>query len=300
MYLLLNNNKYLHQIVDSLYFCLKQNNIKCKIINNIDKIFYHYNNLYVEKDEETTQHYITYMNTKRPVSDVLPQQFLEKNKIKNMYRKIYIIFNINSLNNLPQNYIVYNFEQLITKREWKDSFFIKCKNAIKVFDYSLENIKVFKKKHIEAFHLPFGWCSVLEPNLSLDNKDIDILFLGSLNKKRLNIISKINGIINSNLYIHNKCFGNDFDIVTSKTKVGLNIHYYEGKSILELTRIIPYICAGIHVVSERSSDKYYDRIFYKIITFCKKEDMSKVVEDCINNYSLKNILKKKKKLKIKF
>jgi hypothetical protein len=279
MYLLLNNNKYLHQIVESLYFCLKQNNIKCKIVFNIDDIYDHN----IQNDIKVN------VSNIKDNSDLLSK--------KQTYGNIYIIFNINSIDALPKNYIIYNFEQLITEREWKDSFFKKCENAIKVFDYSLENIKVFKKKCINVFHLPFGWCSVLESRLSLDNKDIDILFLGSLNKSRLSTISKINRINKYKLYIHNKCFGNDYDMVTSKTKIGLNIHFYEGNSILELTRIIPYICAGIHVISERSSDKYYDRIFYKIITFCKKEEMSKVVKDSINNYSLKNILKKKKRLK---
>ena len=66
-----------------------------------------------------------------------------------------------------------------------------------------------------------------------------------------------------------------------------------------ITRIIPFICAGIHVISERSNDRYYDKIFNSIITFCSKEKMPTVVKDCINNYSLKNILKKRKKLKKK-
>lgn len=347
MYLLLNNNKYLHQIVESLYFCLKQNNVDCKIIYNIDDV-----DIIVIKESRmdviANNHESLFNNLNSKTEIVQPQKKLtikdisfithpEDNDINNLNLKtemvqpqkklsmkdialitlpednnikipdmmtkkkidsdIYIIFNINSIKDLPKNYIVYNFEQLVTEREWSDDFFKKCKNAIKVLDYSLENIKIFKKKCIEVHHLPFGWCSVLEPDISLENKDIDILFLGSLNKNRLSTINNINNINNCNLYFHNKCFGNDFKMITSKTKIGLNIHFYEGRSILELTRIIPYICAGIDVISERSSDIYYDKIFNHIITFCSKEEMPKVIENSLNNYSLKNILKKKKKLK---
>ena len=100
MYLLLNNNKYLHQIVESLYFCLKQNNIKCKIVFNIDDIYDHN----IQNDIKVN------VSNIKDNSDLLSK--------KQTYGNIYIIFNINSIDALPKNYIIYNFEQLITEREW--------------------------------------------------------------------------------------------------------------------------------------------------------------------------------------
>lgn len=233
---------------------------------------------------------------------------LEKNKNKEEDNKetdkedVYIIFNINSIDkkDLPDKFLVYNFEQLTTDRKWDYSFFLKCKNALLVLDYSLENIKIFSQRGIEAYHLPFGWCSILEPSYNLTKKNIDILFLGSINKNRLNTITDVS-IKNSksNIYIHNKCFRDEFEKVTCSSKVGINIHYYEGRTILELTRIIPFICAGVIVVSERSNDIFYDKIFNSIIKFCKKEEISSVVKEQVYKYDLSKAMKKKKKLKKK-
>jgi len=307
MYLLLDNNKYLHQIIESLFFCLKQNNINCEIVNHFEK-----------KSEllEISENKADYMKKKSKLLEICEnrEDHIEK-KSESLEKKsesleinenkaddIYIIFNINIIKeeDLPCKYIVYNFEQLITDRDWDSTFFNKCKSAIKVLDYSLENIKIFKQNKIYAHHLPFGWCSVLEPTYDLYDKRIDILFLGTLNNKRLNIINDINRRnINTELYIHDKCFTKDFDKITSQSKVGINIHYYDGKSILELTRIIPFICAGIHVISERSNDRYYDKIFNNIITFCKKDDMPYIIKDAVNSYNIKEMLRKKRKLKKK-
>lgn len=213
---------------------------------------------------------------------------------------IYIIFNINSFKDedLPKKFIVYNFEQLTTDRKWDYSFFLKCKKALLILDYSLQNIKIFDQRDITAYHLPFGWCSVMEPSYNLKNKNIDLVFLGTLNKNRLNVITDVS-LRNSkaNIYIHNKCFKNDFEKVTCSSKVGMNIHYYDGNTILELTRIIPLICAGVIVVSERSNDIFYDKIFNKVIRFCKKEEISSVVKEEIYKYDLNKAMKKKKKLK---
>lgn len=341
MFLLLNNNKYLHQIVESLFYCLKKNKIKCEIVYSIDerkslnkdiddskikggdiydieKLTNDKNNLTSDnindessltleptrnifEIEKLTQKNINFFDENGNDNSSNSKDDIKKTKKNNKDDKsknenIYILFNINSLDVLPNKYIVYNFEQLTTERVWDISFFDKCKNAIKIFDYSLENIKVFKKENIEAYHLPFGWCSVLENKHTLEEKDIDLLFLGSLNKRRLNTISKLNTLTH-NFYIHNKCFDKDYDIVTSKSKVGLNIHYYDGDTILELTRIIPWICSGIHVISERSNDKFYDRIFNKVITFYKKGELYEKVKDAINNYDLEKMKRKKKILK---
>ena len=370
MYLLLNNNKYLDQIIKCLFYCLKKNNIECKIINELPKIETKSSDDQKEpKEQEITKipnllKNIPMSTDTRPnllknipiannipkpdpldslkgrtgnmedllkvassMGDILPKNVdlrsiahnkndlkidneiiikkeieKEKEKENSDLENVYIIFNINKIEEeaLPKSYIVYNFEQLTTERKWNDSFFTKCKNAIKVLDYSLENIKQFDLRNIDAHHLPFGWCSVLEPDYSLDEKDIDLLFLGSLNSNRISTITEINRKnLGKNFYLHNKCFEDDFEKVVSKSKIGLNIHYYNGKTILELTRIIPFICAGIHVISERSNDIFYDKSLNGIITFCKKEEMPEEIKKAISEYDLSTNLKKRKKLKKK-
>lgn len=236
MYLIVGNSNYLNQIVDSIFFALDYNGIKCKVVSNIEY-----------KDESN----------------------------------IYIILNINNLVMTPKKFIVYNFEQLTTKKIWGDNFFEKCKLAEKILDYSLENIKVFNSKNLSAYHVPFGWTPILESNIFVDNnmKNIDLIFLGSINKRRKRILNKYN------VYYRDKIFNESYNELLRKSKFSLNIHYYEGESILEVTRIIPLICNYVQVISERSNDKYYDDIFENIVNFVDFECDDDDVYDKIFSYN---------------
>lgn len=175
---------------------------------------------------------------------------------------MYIIFTINNISILPKNFIVYNFEQLVTSRKWSDVFFDRCSKAKMILDYSLENIKVFKEKNLKAYHLPFGWTPFHEYEDVIRSKDIDVIFLGSKSIRRDSILSKLGGI-----YYRNNVFGDSYDDIVNRAKVSLNIHYYEGRSILEVARIVPLVCRGVIVVSERSDDKYYDDKMEGIIIY---------------------------------
>ena len=56
---------------------------------------------------------------------------------------------------------------------------MKCSKAKIIFDYSLENIKVFKDKGLDAKHFPYGWTPFCEYEGLIKKKDIDVIFLGS-------------------------------------------------------------------------------------------------------------------------
>ena len=203
--------------------------------------------------------------------------------------RMYIIFTINSVKKLPKNYIVYNFEQLVTSRKWGDVFFDRCSKAKMILDYSLENIKVFKEKGLKAEHFPFGWTPFHEYEGVISKKDIDVIFLGSRSVRRDSVLSKLGGI-----YYRDNVFGESYDDIVNRAKISLNIHYYEGKSILEVARIVPLVCRGVLVVSERSDDKYYDDKMEGIIIYIdelKNLDFSKLVSvydmnKCISRKSL--------------
>ena len=182
--------------------------------------------------------------------------------------RMYIIFTINRIEKLPKNYIVYNFEQLVTSRDWSESFFKKCSKAKLILDYSLENIKIFKNNGLEAIHFPYGWTPFHEYTGSVNNKDIDIIFLGSKSDRRDRILNSYGGSI----YYRDSIFGEQYDEIVNRSKISLNIHNYYGKSILEVTRIVPLVSRGVLVVSERSDDKYYDEKMDGIIIYIDNLD----------------------------
>jgi hypothetical protein len=211
---------------------------------------------------------------------------------KNDNDNIYIILNINTINELPEKYIIYNLEQLISDRIWKDDFYDKCKKAINIFDYSLENIKIFKKNDLLAYHLPYGWSPIIDPEyeIKFNEKKIDLIFLGNISDRRMNILNNF-----KNIYIDNKCHNEEYENITSKAKFSLNIHNYTGRNILEVTRIIPLICRGVMIISEKSNDEYYDSIFKDIIIFNDFKDIREIY-NIISNYDYKTCISNKEKL----
>ena len=160
-----------------------------------------------------------------------------------------------------------------------------------VLDYSKININILKKINIDAKFIPFGWTPIIEPeyDILLNDKSLDLIFLGCDNSRRSDIIKKID----IDIIKDDKCFYNKYENLTKKAKFSLNIHYYDGGTILELTRIIPLICRGVIVISERSSDKFYDYIFDDICIFVDNFDN---INEIIKSYDFNKCIENKMKL----
>jgi hypothetical protein len=196
---------------------------------------------------------------------------------------IYIICTTHEDALLPKRYISYNFEQLITTKVWPSTFFENLAKAKLVLDYSLKNIKELEKYNIKAHFLPLGYSKNMENNYNGgDNLDktIDFSFLGSINNYRYDKLKTLISVYSKkqdNFFISTNCWGNNLKKVYNKTKIGLNIHYYEGKTILEVHRILPFIANKIMVISEKSDDPWYDEKYGDLINFI----------DCDKAYTVK-------------
>lgn len=241
MLYILNDNKYLYQLVHALHESLTTLNIPSKLVYTIE-----------------------------------PND------------NIYILYTVNTIekNNLPSRYIVYNFEQLTTTRIWPESFYEKLNRAVEVWDYSLENIAHLNDHNIKAHHLPFGYSPCLEnPIIPEIPKNYDIMFLASLNNRRIDYLKNLKQELpDKQYYVHDKCFHQDYDNAVASSKISLNIHYYARGTILEVSRIIPLIANKCLVISERSCDEWYDEKFKDMVKFCNIEDSYKVVKICLDNY----------------
>ena len=172
---------------------------------------------------------------------------------------------------MPKRYISYNFEQFTTEYKWEPEVFERFKKAELVLDYSLENIKILKEKGIEAHFFPLGYSKCMTYNKPTDNKIIDFTFIGKITPDRFNKLIPLFNIYNDNkhkLFIcEEKCWGDDLENVYTRSKIGLNLHLYFQKPILEITRIILLISNKVIVLSERSADKWYDNEYGHLINF---------------------------------
>jgi hypothetical protein len=204
-------------------------------------------------------------------------------------RNIYLICTTHENALLPKRYISYNIEQLITTKVWDPIFFDKLSCAELVLDYSLENIKELEKHNINAHFLPLGYSKTMENNYKDNsNKTVDFSFLGSINNSRydkLKTLISVYGNKKDKLVISNNYWGDDLKKLYNKTKIGLNIHYYSGRTILEVHRIIPLIVNKILVISEKSDDPWYDEKYGNLINFIKNDDCTLECLKLLQNYN---------------
>lgn len=213
---------------------------------------------------------------------------------KNDSNNIYFICTTHESGDLPINYISYNFEQLTSDNNFGDLFYERLKNAIIVFDYSLENVKLLKEKNINAHFLPFGYSKCMEYNNNNNEKrDIDIVFFGGINDKRQSKLNKIIKLYNNNLnkiFISNDCWGYNLMMVHTNSKICLNLHYYNGNTILEVVRINLLIANKVLVISERSNELWYDNKYENIVNFINNEDsLDEYYLKVLNNYNFNEV-----------
>jgi len=213
---------------------------------------------------------------------------------KNDSNNVYLICTTHEHGDLPINYISYNFEQLTSDIMFGDLLYERFKNAIMVFDYSLENVKFLKEKNINAHFLPFGYSKNMEYNNN-DNqiRDIDVMFIGGINEKRHNKLNKIIKLYDNNLnkiFISTDCWGYNSMMVHTNSKICFNSHYYNGNTILEVTRINSLIANKVLVISERSHDSWYDSKYENIVNFMNDDDsIDEYYLKVLNNYNFDEV-----------
>lgn len=163
--------------------------------------------------------------------------------------------------------IVFNQEPLTaTQRQFMHKgYFAWLKQADEVWDYDEQNIEVLKlirpdvKLHILK---PYKDWSIYKPV----EKDIDILFYGSMNEHRAKILNELKKKYKVIVFSYqNNQNWNDLDRYILRSKILLNIHFYYESNMQEQARIIRWIGAPCRIVSEKSWKNYLnvEEIEYK-------------------------------------
>lgn len=198
----------------------------------------------------------------------------------------YIVFCMHELNvKLPKNFIGYNFEQLDTSNSIAkvDIFWERAKKAKKLWDYSQLNMSLYEQRGLAATFVPLGYAECMRSNNPAPSRKVQCVFTGVVNDRRKQVLDALETNILETRFV-NDVFGEATNDLYSLSQVGVNVHYYEGNTILEVTRILPMLANGVHVVTERSKDEFYDTLLAPIVTFvdsmddmveCVKQELSK-------------------------
>jgi hypothetical protein len=208
---------------------------------------------------------------------------------------------------LSYQYIPYQLEQLsAAEGVFSDNVKNILSRGFAVWDYSLENIEFLKRQAIFAQHLPVGYHESLEQVPQVEEKDIDVLFFGSLGDRRQTILARLEKAGNApKVKTLFGVYGKERDEFIARSKILLNIHYYSTK-IFEAVRVSYLLNNRCCVVSEESSVYPYagvtiplvpyDSLVDKCLDILDKDDAYKSIGEASyrefkTRYEMKTLIK---------
>lgn len=173
---------------------------------------------------------------------------------------------------IPMNSIIVNFEQITVKPNWDNNKYIELLKNYPVWDYSDINIEYLQTIGINARKLTVGYSPCLETCISFDTiPDIDVLFCGALNDRRDYLRKKLKSLGLYTVFVSN-VFGEERDRLIAKSKIVLNIHYYDSK-ILEVVRLVHLLANKKCVISEKGSEESINNIWAKGVVLCEYDEI---------------------------
>tara|TARA_B100000530_G_C15880131_1_gene457080 strand:+ start:94 stop:945 length:852 start_codon:yes stop_codon:yes gene_type:complete len=203
-------------------------------------------------------------------------------KVKNIIFGAHLL-NDDMINSIPSNTIIFNTEQIESINEiWKRRILLLASKGIIFWDYSNHNLDLLLTKlNVKGRLFEIGFQSNLQRIKINDNKEVDVLFYGSLNNRREKII---NNLLKKNVKV--KClfgvYGKDRDDWIGKSKIVLNLHYYESK-IFEIVRIFYLLTNAIPIVSEVDENTKLNNNYLKGIMGSNYEDVEKNILSLLEN-----------------
>lgn len=171
---------------------------------------------------------------------------------------------------IPKNFIAIQTEQIGSK--WFTQTYIERLHLAKsIWDFSPKNVTYLMKKYSlsNTIYVPIRIpLATFTKNPWTVHEDIDILFFGAFHKRRQLFENKIRSSVRNKkiVFRYNDLFGEERENLISRSKIVLNIHYWNNAS-LETHRIENLCSSGKCILSERSSDEYLDGIYSDSVEF---------------------------------
>jgi len=146
-------------------------------------------------------------------------------------------------------------------------------NASDVWDYSGNNVEFLKAENVNSKLLIPGYDKNLENIINAKNKDIDVLFYGGLDGRRLQILQELEsrGV---KVKILSDTYGQERDQYIARSKIVINIHCF-GMEIFESARIHYLLNNKVFVLTEQSSDNPYTKVDMVCVSY------EHLVDECV-------------------
>jgi hypothetical protein len=177
----------------------------------------------------------------------------------------------------PQSTVILNTEQIYADpSSWTNNIFA-WSNSFEVWDYSERNlIKLNEIGARRAKLLKIGFQKELMRISDEKDKDVDILFYGSINERRMNVIDllKAKGMNIKTLF---GVYGKERDEWIERSKLVLNLHLFKSH-IFEIVRVFYLLTNSVVVVGEVSESTSIDNRYKDGIIWKSYDDL---VDGCI-------------------
>jgi O-methyltransferase/8-demethyl-8-(2,3-dimethoxy-alpha-L-rhamnosyl)tetracenomycin-C 4'-O-methyltransferase len=157
---------------------------------------------------------------------------------------------------LPTETIIYNLEQLGSEH-LSDAYY-ELADKYQIWDYSPLNIDKWRQREcafipqlVEIGYVPELRRIPAEAAQDVE-QDIDVLFYGSVNEHRLNILKQLQ---DAGVKVHPVfgVYGKERDALIARSKLVLNVHFY-ATNLFEIVRVSYLLANSKAVVSEMSPD----------------------------------------------
>jgi len=149
--------------------------------------------------------------------------------------------------------VFYQLEQLSVRQGWLTADRERVlRAASEIWDYSEENVAFLRAKGFtNVSHLPLGYHPALRGigHLREQEKDVDVLFYGARNERRTVVLNQLRDRFRLRTLFG--VYGQDRDEWIARSRVVLNIHFYEMK-VSEQVRLSYLLNNECFVVSEES------------------------------------------------
>jgi SAM-dependent methyltransferase len=160
------------------------------------------------------------------------------------------------LSQLPADAILYNSEQMQPGSTWLAEAYLQALRRQPVWDYSSENVRRLEALGVrQVRHVPLGYVPELV-RIAPQADDIDVLFYGSLNQRRHQILDALTARGLKVLRLTG-VYGEERDRAIGRAKLVLSVHYYEAK-IFEIVRAAYLFANAKAVVAECGPDTFVE------------------------------------------
>lgn len=204
---------------------------------------------------------------------MLSDHHIEGNRINIVFG--FHMLNADNLPLLPESTIFYQLEQVAIGN--LKPIFHQVKSRFVVWDYSPRNCETLRDHGItNVVHVPIGYVPEMRRIQAAPEQDIDVLFYGLVDKRRLRILR---GLEQAGVRVRllQGVYGAERDACIARSKVVLNMHLYEAR-IFELVRVFYLLANSKAVVSEWGERTEIEEDFKEAVALV---DYDELVDTCV-------------------